>query len=242
MIFQTVDVSKLGPFAAEQRIDLSRMGALIEGPPGSGKTTIAAELTRVFKSDYTHETIPLHHALSLSFIGADYSLRKLSGLDCPLNSCLETSSSGFSDALSSHINRLMHSKIYSGRSKFGKPGQQNLPLAASISPDGHFSVRDNCGSDMRYYFLALSEQFVLSLAANLAVRDTLGFCEPIVVDGAFDMLDELLLPSCFESIMWRSEQRVILSSEYTFNRVPVRPDFRLILNADGQCTIESQRA
>lgn len=72
MVFQTIDVSGHGPFAQEQLIHFSRSCNLIQGPNGTGKTTINAELMRVFKSGFTHKTVSLDQALSLCFVGEDY--------------------------------------------------------------------------------------------------------------------------------------------------------------------------
>jgi hypothetical protein len=232
MEFQTVNVSGLGPFAQEQFIHLSHQCNLIQGANGSGKTSITAELMRIFKSAYTHDTVPLDQALSLCFIGEDYAYlnrRESSVFAAAHRIALETNSSKFTDALTFHINCLIGEKR--PRNKF----------TAAINAQGSIDVCDENGCGSPFSAPAASEQFVLSLATNLAVRDLLEFYEPIVIDGAFGSLDQPILSACFRSVVERSEQRIILQSPRLFNRVSAQTDFTIVVTAKGFSEIEVQR-
>jgi hypothetical protein len=242
--FNTVKLDRLGPFGSEQSINLSSPLNFVQGPSGSGKTTIATELMREFQATYDNDIVPLEQALVLSFLGEDYAyqhLRNSTTLTPPLKAALADAPSNFVETSTFYLNQLMHEKISSGMSKFGDTDRHTRPLAVSLSEDGRFNILDSFGKDMSSFFLAAGEQFVIALATNLAIRDMLGYCEPIVVDGAFGMLDNFLLTSCFRAIVERSEQRIILHSEQVFRYVAASPDFVILHKPYGFSEVKALR-
>lgn len=227
MRFVSLEVSGLDGALACERIDLARDKTLIQGANGRGKTRIATAMMDVFRSQYRPRRLLLEQALVLSFLsqrddlGVSTRSAVLTGL---IKQALAMRPGVFQGLLSVQLNRLMHRKLLSVSNKFGDPQRLGLPLEVAVATDGERSIRSRFGEDLNVRFQAAGEQFVMALAVNLAIRDTLGYHEPMVVDEALDGLDTGLLAPCFRTLIGRREQCIILGQDSLFDRVSERAD------------------
>ena len=230
MEFESIDVSALGPFTEEQVLLFHDGLNLIKGPHGSGKTTIFQELQDQYRGLYQRHDVPAELAAKLVFIGEGYAhdVRRGESIvaagsslsDAP---CIRL----FSQLISHHINQLIAPKITWGRSKFGEAKSCGYPFYASIVKSGGIEVLNTAHRAVDDLFLAMGETFLLSLACNFALRDVLGFHDPLVVDGAFGFLDESVFAGCYEGLARTKTQCIYLLSEASSERVPLNPDYVL---------------
>ncbi len=244
MEFDSINVSQMGPFSADQVLLFHGGINLVQGPAGSGKTTIFRELERRYRELFQRRDLPVELAVELVFIGEDYAYCERRG------ESIVKSVQAESDApcirvlpqlISHYVNQLIAPKVMWGHSKFGSPDTSGYPFQVSIAESGAIKLFNAEGDSVDALFMAAGESFLLSLACNIAVRDVLGFLDPIVVDGAFSMLDESLLPGCHRGIARTKCQCIYLLSETTCERLPITTNYFLTRAEDYQtCAVRTR--
>lgn len=220
----------MGPFAGDQVLLFHGGINVVQGPSGSGKSTIFRGLESRYRELFQRHDLPIELAVELVFIGEDYAYDKRRGesivksvqdqYDAP---CVRV----LPQLVSHYINQLIGPKVMLGHSKFGSPDTSGYPFQLAIAESGAFGLFNANGDSVDDLFRAAGESFLLSLACNIAVRDVLGFIDPIVVDAAFDVLDESLLYGCHRGIARTNCQCVYLFSEATSERLPITSDYIL---------------
>lgn len=231
MEFESVNISSLGPFSGNQIVRFHANVNLIQGSSGTGKTTIFRELLRQYCEQYRRNDIPAELAIKLVFIGEGYGHEERRG-ECIVAAahalqavqCLHV----LPQLISHRVNQLMTQKVMWGYSKFGHPEDSGYPFVVSISEAGALEIFGASGGRFDSLFVAVGESFMLSLACNLALRDLLGFSAPFVIDGALDLLDESLLPACYQGILRTNNQSILLLSERVSERIGANPDYILV--------------
>lgn len=245
MIFNFIDVSLIGPFAQNQVLHLDDEVNLIQGPNGSGKTTIFHELMRLYREGFDRDDLPLEVATKLTFIGENYAHESKRGQDIVAagnllrgNPCMHV----FPQLISHYVNQLVAKKVLWGRSKFGQPADICFPFVVSINKTAALQISNSVGVQIDGKFSAAGESFLVALACNLALRDLLDFRDPFVVDGAFGMLDESLLPSCFDKLLRTRSQKIFLISKDVCEQLQEKPHYLLAADQHERTSVVTMRA
>lgn len=219
MKFQSIDLSQIGPFAANQSVSFEPDLTLIEGGNGCGKTTIAEALRREFIANFHWNSVDIRLAESLVFIGsgigASPSLKRL--VDCLLAKVRAEELTALAKSISNNLINLVPDK---------RQSVSGRPYIAELSVVDGLRIVDESRSDCRWRFAA-SENFALALATNLAAREILKLEVPIVADAPFDAVGQPQLFRCAEAILSMSVQRVVICHEYFFQQMGLLPHYRL---------------
>ena len=230
MEFGSVNISSHGPFSGNQILRFHANVNLIKGSNGTGKTTIFRELLRQYREQYRRNDIPAELAIKLVFIGEGYGHEERRGESIVAAAqalqavqCLHV----LPQLISHRVNQLVARKVMWGQSKFGQPEDSGFPFVVSISEAGVLQIFGVSGGRSDSLFVAAGESFMLSLACNIALRDLLGFGDPFVIDEAFGMLDESLLPACHQGILRTNNQCIFLLSDRISERIGTNPDYIL---------------
>lgn len=219
MRFNTVELSQLGPFAANQSIIFEHELTLIEGGNGCGKTTIAEALRREFHANYRLDSVDLQLAECLVFIGA--GIGSYPGLGRFIDCLLANVRSDELTALAGSITKKLSAFVSDKR-----PSVLGNRYIVELSFADGLRIVDENRADYGWRFAA-SENFALALAINLAAREMLKLEVPIVADAPFEMVGQPQFSLCFEAILSMSVQRIVLCQEYVMRRMGVLPDYRL---------------
>jgi hypothetical protein len=235
MRFESVNISSLGPFSENQILRFHANVNLIQGSNGTGKTTIFRELLRQYREQYRRSDIPVELAIKLVFIGESYGHEERRGQSIVVAAhklqavqCLHL----LPKLIAHRVNQLIARKVMWGHSKFGQPEDSGYPFAVAISEEGALEIFGASGSRSDSLFVAAGESLMLSLACNFALRDLLEFGDPFVIDGAFDLLDESLLPAFYQETFRMNNQRIYLLSERISERMGADPDYVLVWDDD----------
>jgi len=244
MEFDSINVSKLGPFSENQTLLFHGGINLIQGPPGTGKTTVFRELERRYRELFQQRDLPVELAAKLVFIGEDYGHSERRGESIVKEGyalsaapCIRV----YPQLISYYANQLIAPKVLSGGSKFGSADTCGYPFHVSITETGALEVFDAEGDSVDRLFQAAGETFVLSLACNIALRDVLGFFDPLVVDAGFGMLDESLRRGCHMGIARTNSQCIYLFSESSAQNLEIDPDYFLTqIEGNRTCAVPAR--
>ena len=224
MNFESINVSGAGPFAENQSIKFRDRVNVIKGPLGSGKTTIFRALERKYCETYERHNIPVELAVRLVFIGESYGYGEKRGKGIieagrllPDMTCIHL----LPTLISHYVNQMIAPKVIWGHSKFSSAERSGFPFQVQMSESNDLQIFNSVGNPVDNLFLAAGESFMLALACNIALRELLQFSDPIVVDGAFGMLDESILSGCHIGIERSVNQSIYLVSEACGERIPV---------------------
>lgn len=238
MSFETIDVSELDPFVANQANTFRSGINVVKGTHGSGKSTMFSEMQRLYRESRLRHDLPVEIALGLVFVGeGSIDRRHVEGLVRKSRSLASVTCGHLLPTVMSHyLNRLIVPKIRKGPSKFGS-ADCSFPFRVEVSQAGEFDILDSTDGSAGDLFVAVGESVVLAIACNLALRDLFKLADPVVVDGVFDRLDPSLLDGCYRELAKCVDQSIFLIGDHLCDRFPVAAEHDLKPGADRQTTI-----
>jgi hypothetical protein len=231
MNFKCIDVSSLGPFPKNQKITFHPGINVIQGGNGTGKTTIFLELIRNYLEKHQIQKIDVELELNLVFI--DGSSPREADINLLASAANHTHgqtlfNSRLSAMISNRLNEYIRRKTAAGLSKFGELSKSGYPFSTLVSENGIIRVLDSSGRMVDSAFAAMGERFAMMLAWNLAVRDLIGFDNPIVIDGGpLDVMEVPFMEVFLEQLISQGSQCILLAPERRTERLFRNPDYVL---------------